>query len=300
MYIHALSGDAEFLRVLASSRFSGTVHSIFERTINLQCDQNGELYTISCNQLDNGPNSLVIDLKRFHETGLKVGDAVSGNGQTLLIGTKMAILTEQAKEWECILPPYPSNIETLQVNTAFMKEYIAAHGKCGGMKKHPGPNTPFEAEMSNMLAQRSVLLREALAARLIDVALGHALGLVGLGPGLTPSGDDFLVGLFSITNMQDAPCCLSCHFLEEMVIKSMQLTNEISYMMVKKAASGQVRESLVQLLQALTNGTLEELTSALETVISIGSSSGTDMALGLICGLELNIEAGGSVCLQKL
>lgn len=297
MQIHALSGDAEFLRVLACSRFSGTVHSIFERTINLHCDQNGELYTIACSQLDNGPNTLVIDLKRFHETGVNVGDEVTGSGQALLIGKKMAILTKQAKEWECILPPYPSNIETLQVNTAFMKEYIAAHGKCGGMKKHPQPMTPFEAEMSNMLTQRSGLLREALAAKRIDVALQHALGLVGLGPGLTPSGDDFLVGLFSITNMQDAPCCLSCHFLEEIVTKSIFLTNEISYMMVKKAASGQVRESLVQLLQAIANGTRDELTGTLEKVIGIGSSSGTDMVLGLICGLELNIEAGGSVCL---
>ncbi|WP_103106659.1 DUF2877 domain-containing protein [Brevibacillus reuszeri] len=299
MHIHALSGDAEFLRILASSSFSGKVHSIFERTINLQCDQNNELYTIACDQLDNGPNTLVLDVKRFHETGLEVGDRVLSQGQTLQIGNKIEIAATQAKEWECTLPPYPSNIETLKVDIAFMKEYIAAHGKCGGMKRNSRPSTPFEAEMSNMLLQRSGLLREALAAGKSEVAVQHALGLVGLGPGLTPSGDDFLVGLFSIANMQGTPYYLSCHFLEEIALKAKQLTNEISYMMVKKAASGQVRESVVSLLQALSKGTVEELLGALEKVLAIGSSSGTDMALGLVCGLELNIEAGGRACLLK-
>lgn len=300
MRLDAKSGDAEFLQRIESSSFSGFVHSIFDRTINIQCFENGELYTIACSQLDNGPNTLVVDRKRFHDAGLAVHDQVMVREKTLLIGNKLAISIEQAKEWECLLPAYPSDITILNKNVTIMKEYVAAHGKTGGMKMASQPASVFEAEVTNLLVSRSGKLRNELAASRWAEAYKQAIGLVGLGPGLTPSGDDFLTGLFSIYNMQNIPCCLPCHFFEDITNSSKNLTNEISCMMVKKAAIGQVRESIVSLLHSLTGGTREEVVLSLGNVLSIGSSSGTDMALGLICGLELNMEAGGNVCLPKL
>lgn len=302
MYIQALSGDAGFLERLARASFSGTVHSIFERTINLTCSENGELYTIGNRQLDNAPNTLVIDVQGFSEMGLSVNDLVTSSVTKLVIGTDLRISTLQATKWEGVLPSYPCDIDGVEVlrrNVAFTKNYVDVYGKTGGMKMSSQPASPFEKEMSRMLIQRAGMLSDDLANNRIESAIQHAISMIGLGPGLTPSGDDFLVGLCSVYKMQNISCYLSCPFFEGIVHASQTLTNEISAITLKKAASGQVRESLNDLLICMVAGSVEELVPALNKIIGIGSSSGTDILLGILCGLERNLEAGGNVCLPK-
>ncbi|KQL45783.1 hypothetical protein AN963_12105 [Brevibacillus choshinensis] len=299
-HAQALSGDAGFVKRIASSRFSGIVHSIFDKTINIQCSENGELYTIACNQLDNGPNTLVVDRKRFQNSGIAVNDQVLVSDGMVSVGKQFTIsCQDHVVRWECVLPAYPSDQGSLLGNVAVMKDYLAAHGKTGGMKKVLQPANVFEAEVSRLLVSRSSQLVEDLAALRWSKAHEHSIGLVGLGPGLTPSGDDFLTGLFSVYHMPNIPRCLPHSFFAEIVLASAQRTNEISFMMLKKAAIGHVRESIVRLLQSIISGTTEEVVLSLGHVLNIGSSSGTDMALGLLSGLELQIEAGGNVCLSK-
>ncbi|KZE52192.1 hypothetical protein AV540_09955 [Brevibacillus parabrevis] len=300
MRIQALSGDADFCKKLASSSFHGFVHSVFERTINLKCLDDNELYTIVCNKLDNGPNTLVIDLPSLSGMEVAEGDPVYGKGDELIVGSGVFICIRQATRWEAHLPSFPCNIDVLRENVAFMKQYVDAKGKTGGMKMSSRPASLFERETSRMLNERAEALSIELAKGNSESASEQAVRLVGLGPGLTPSGDDYLVGLCIVYKMQNIPCYLSCHFFEKVVELSRGLTNEISSITLKKAANGKVRESLVDLLRCLTQGSREELLPALEKVVGIGSSSGTDMALGLICGLERNLEAGGNVCLPKL
>lgn len=303
MYIQALSGDAGFLERLARANFSGTVHSIFERTINLKCSENGELYTIGNHQLDNAPNTLIIDVKGFSELGLSVNaPVITEEDSSLVIGANIRIWTQQATKWEGELPSYPCDIEGVDVlrrNVAFTKNYVDVYGKTGGMKMSSQPASPFEKEMSRMLIQRAGMLSDDLANKRIESATQHAISLIGLGPGLTPSGDDFLVGLCSVYKMQNISSCLSCPFFDEIVRSSQVLTNEISAITLKKAAHGQVRESLNDLLSCMVSGSTEELVPVLDKIIGIGSSSGTDILLGILCGLERNLEAGGNVCLQK-
>ncbi|WP_301171915.1 DUF2877 domain-containing protein [Brevibacillus nitrificans] len=296
---HVLSGDAGFLKRIRSGVFSGSVHSLFDRTINLHCREKEELFTIACVELDNGPNTLVTDRKRFQDLRIAVDDPVFVRDGELFIGQALALSWQQAKRWECKLPAYPVTDQKLRANVAVMKEYVAAHGKPGGLKKASSPVNAFEAEVSSLLGARTSQLYQSLALGRWSEACELAIGLVGLGPGLTPSGDDYLAGLFSVYHLPNAPCCLPYPFFEKFARETGQRTNEISYMMIKKAAVGHVRESIVSLLQAAIEGTAEEVIRSLDKVLSIGSSSGTDMTMGLISGVELQLETGGNVCLSK-
>jgi hypothetical protein len=149
--------------------------------------------------------------------------------------------------------------------------------------------------MSKLLQERTGLLLNDLLNNRMTSALQHAVSLIGLGPGLTPSGDDFLVGLLTIFNTRNSPSFSHKAFCELVVEKAKSLTNEISYMALKKASIGKVRESLIRLIHSLINGTEEDLILSLNKVLNIGSSSGTDIALGLVCGLEANIKVGGRI-----
>ncbi|MHC0038447.1 oxamate carbamoyltransferase subunit AllH family protein [Pseudoneobacillus sp. C159] len=292
---YARSGDVDFIKRIKDSSFSGYIHSTFNRTINLQCFENDELYTIACNQIDNGPNTLVIERERFGDIELAVNTSVITENQKLYIGNQMVISVEKAELWESKLPKYPTNPEIFYKNISKMKEYINLHGKDGGIKKTLKPQSPFDTEMSKIIEERISMLHEALLNKEISDASKSAIRLIGLGPGLTPSGDDYLVGLFTILNISNSPLFCYRTLADLVVHEARTLTNDISYMALKKASVGQTRESIIHLVKSIFTGKDEEFILSLNKVLTIGSTSGTDIALGIYNGLVANMKAGGQV-----
>ncbi|WP_256716272.1 DUF2877 domain-containing protein [Paenibacillus odorifer] len=284
----AKSGDGDFIQRIIHHKFHGFVHSTFNRTINIQCLDRGDLYTIACKGIDNAPNTLIIDLEHFEEADIRVNDIVSSGHSVLSIANKMSITMNGVKRWNCKLPKYPSEADVLIMNVSTMKQYIKLHGNNSRIERAFKSGNPFDDEMSRMLHERTQLLVSELQNKRISTAITHATSLIGLGPGLTPAGDDFLVGLFTVMGIENHQYFSHQSFCEEVVLHAKALTNDISYMALAKAAVGQVRESISDLMEALFRGSEEELLLALDRVLAIGSTSGTDIALGIVAGLEMN------------
>jgi hypothetical protein len=292
---YAISGDSDFIQKIKASEFTGYVHSIFNRTVNVQSLETGELYTVACHEIDNGPNTLVVQVDCFNRINLAINDHVYVEKKVLHIANKLAMTVDKAALWECVLPVYPQNVENLNRNLTKMRDYIDRHGISGGMKKSNHSPTAFEIELSRMLEERTGSLLTELSNNRMSESIEKASKLIGLGPGLTPSGDDFLVGLFTVLNIQKSPNYSFKNFCKEVVKLAKPLTNDISYMAMQKASIGKVRESIVSLVNSILYGTEEDLILSLNKVLKIGSSSGTDIALGIVAGLEANILAGGKV-----
>lgn len=285
----AKSGDDDFIQRIIFHKFLGFVHSTFNRTLNIQCLHSGDLYTIACKGIDNAPNTLIIDLDNFEEADIRVNDMVSSDHSILSIANKMSITIDGIKTWTCILPKYPSVADVLEMNVSTMKQYINLHRNNSRIERAFKSNNSFDDEMSKMLYERTQLLVLELQNKRLSTAITHAASLLGLGPGLTPAGDDFLVGLFTVMGVRTNQYFSYQSFCEEVVLQAKALTNDISYMALAKAAVGQVRESISDLMEALFSGSEEELICSLRRVLAIGSTSGTDISLGIIAGLEMNM-----------
>ena len=148
----------------------------------------------------------------------------------------------------------------------------------------------FEHDVSAALAARSGRLCNALLRRNIDDARIHAKSMIGLGPGLTPSGDDYLVGLFAVLNVLRSPSqTLRCECLE-MIVGAEFATNAISYAALSKAATGRVRAIISELIERLMHGTENDFLAPLARVLAIGSTSGSDIVAGIVSGLRLQLE----------
>jgi hypothetical protein len=292
---YAISGDSDFIQKIKENEFTGYVHSIFNRTVNIQSLENGELYTVACPEIDNGPNTLVIQIDYFSTLNLSINDHVYVDKNILHISNKLVMAVDKATLWKSILPEYPQNVECLNRNLTKMRDYIDNHGIGGGMKKSNHSTTAYEIELSRMLEEGSRALLTELFNNRMSESIEKASKLIGLGPGLTPSGDDFLVGLFTVLNIQKSPRHSLKDFGKEVVKLAKPLTNDISYMAMQKASIGKVRESIISLINSIFYGTEEDLILSLNKVLKIGSSSGTDIALGILTGLEANKIAGGKV-----
>lgn len=115
--------------------------------------------------------------------------------------------------------------------------------------------------------------------------LGH---LVGYGRGLTPSGDDFILGVLLVLNR--------CHFPEweravignlnnRIILSARKKTTSISACLIECAAAGQADERLILALDYLVSVHDDE-TAAIEGIKNWGSSSGEDALAGMVTSLD--------------
>lgn len=101
--------------------------------------------------------------------------------------------------------------------------------------------------------------------------------LAGLGPGLTPSGDDVIGGVLFARRVLAGPA-------EEPrlgAIAEAMRTNGIARAFLRWAARGQALSPVHDLLRATTTGDLAAARAAGRALGTVGESSGADFALGL-------------------
>jgi hypothetical protein len=111
--------------------------------------------------------------------------------------------------------------------------------------------------------------------------------LIGLGSGLTPSGDDFVGGmLFSIKILQSAyPELVSMSgFFPIEVYRSK--THLISFTLLGDLANGHAIEPLHQIINGLLSGkAIESIYPFILQLTQVGNSTGWDMLAGFLTGL---------------
>lgn len=111
-----------------------------------------------------------------------------------------------------------------------------------------------------------------------------AARLIGFGPGLTPAGDDILLGYLAIyAHMGGEKKRLFA--LRNAVIKNLPRTTDISAQMLRDAVSGYFSDRAARVVAALCRGELESLDVLLPRLMETGATSGSDMAAGMYAAL---------------
>ena len=115
-----------------------------------------------------------------------------------------------------------------------------------------------------------------------------ARSMIGLGPGVTPSGDDILIGfLMSLwSRAKENPARLSfLHTFGEILMRIAAQTSEISRTYLYHATQGHFSSSLSNLAEAIASN--RNVESATQMAMRVGHSSGMDAVTGLLMGLRL-------------
>ena len=154
------------------------------------------------------------------------------------------------------------------------------------------------------LLARLKQLRESIHQQALDQTTTLIESLLGLGRGLTPSGDDVTIGLLlmlthvkgkhpeqsggrpstSLRSAQDAPAAQSKDALvavkHRVVESAYQRTTTISANLIECAANGEADERLINVIDGLVTGTPSR-DDCVECVIGWGNSSGLDALIGM-------------------
>lgn len=281
--------DTAFKRALQANVFEARVHSVFEHVINLdRCT--GDLFTLAARGMDNAPCTAIVDIDNFTGAGIAVDEPVVAIEGVLHVGERLVLHLESASIWQARLPRYTATPRLMSDQLRAARSYLARHEVRGGMSVQGGVEGAFALEVATALEHRSTSLLNALAEQRHADACRYAVSMLGLGPGLTPSGDDFLVGLFAVLNVAGSPCHGLLDGGTAVLKNATDATNAISLAALTAAADGRVRESIAALIDTLMHGTTTTLDEPLWRVLAIGASSGADLVAGIVAGLELNLQ----------
>jgi hypothetical protein len=158
------------------------------------------------------------------------------------------------------------------------------------------PNEALEVNFNNRFVEKSwPAVHGMILANLANdtsLIITHAKSLVGLGEGLTPSGDDFLGGFFFARQVlyQYYPTAIDLPFCtySEFILHSKPLTNLISYTILKDHVGGNSVAPLHQFTNGLLRGeSFEQLYLHAEKIIALGHSTGWDLLTGFLAGMSV-------------
>ena len=149
------------------------------------------------------------------------------------------------------------------------------------------------APLEGGLVARTGGLVAALVSSDLDAASEHARGLVGLGPGLTPSGDDLLCGALAAIHtlaprlaLRDLDA-LASDLGERLLVDAADRTTALSATLLLHAHRGQLARPARAVLRGLLGRT--PVSPALDALLTVGHSSGRDLAVGLSLGAHVTL-----------
>jgi hypothetical protein len=126
-------------------------------------------------------------------------------------------------------------------------------------------------------------LRGAVRRADLEAALRTATRLIGLGPGLTPAGDDVMAGTIAGLVLLGHPSAE--RFAAAVYALAAGRTTELSRALLRHAACGRVSGEYAAVLHGLVGE--RPLAPAVAGLLATGSTSGRAMALGLCTAIDL-------------
>ena len=258
-----------------------TVHSVYKKTVNLQAGE--RLLALQAASSPMSPISIItdMDVRAFEVLPVKPGQQVSIATVDFWCRPKKVCCTRLT----CPPGPFPCKELLSRVRQA------VASSQAGIFRLLFCDSTEGQAitgkeEYSLILAaagSRILQCSECLEQHLYGDAAKHLAGLIGLGIGLTPSGDDFLCGVLAGLILRGEENHPFAHALCREITSRRFDTNDISRAFL---------DCSVQHHFSLAVNSLTDLPSAdriLNVFSDIGHSSGIDTLCGVAYGLSAEV-----------
>ena len=278
------------------------VHSIYERTINLMLD--GQLIALQIADSPVSPISIILPL---NETGLgrlkiKSNSPVSIGGTNLLIGKNIISLDHAYDVYDDTL--YEHNLSTSLRDVVW--KLIISSGRDGFSTLVKSQNTPDDIALS--YAKKKLTYAESICCAMtsgnsadeptksnqLNKMCDSLSDLIGVGTGLTPSGDDFMTGVLS--TFKAFPQCFNSRLISSLsnsICSRRNNTNEISSAFIDCALRGQFSKAIIDLYDSLCLDNVQspgieqdKIDNLLDSFLDIGHTSGIDTLTGIFWSMK--------------
>lgn len=291
--LEAIILDRDFYKLLKSSNKSlGTIHSIYSKVINFTNERS--IYSIVSPFIDNGPSFLKVKNKDidFTKLPIKVGEHVFKSGNLIHLSYGLTIrLSEKIMIWDVGFKGRENiNKDIIKKNISLFNKRILKEGKPGGTR-YFYLNNWLKLDYMPLIIEKELARRIENFLHAIDrdsLSQRELYSLIGFGMGLTPAGDDFLVGFISVLRfVQSAYSKKLMKKITSLIYIDELSTTDISKHILGNALEGKFVESVPRLVNSLLEDDKHRLDISISNIFKIGSSSGLDLSIGIVVALSL-------------
>jgi len=289
MQLHAASiGEA-----VQRENFDALIQSVFDSAVNLRLADEDRLITMLISDHYELPQGIRLATKNLSLQSLAIGhQAASRGGMLRFDSSPLSIDLRGAQIWRCRVRDLnmDMSLPTIQKAWSTALNFLTKGQRLKSTEIIA--DDLFQIDTGSALSQRMSrpVMGLIAAAEQFDIkgSIHAAEKMIGLGPGVTPSGDDiligFLAGLWSMAGQNQTQLSFIRSFGNE-IIQIAKQTSEISRTYLYHAAHGQFSSSLSTLAEAISTGNGVE--QATQEVMRVGHSSGMDSVTGLLVGLSV-------------
>lgn len=282
--------------------FTATIHSVFRSALNLHLTNTPYLITLlSADQPDLPQGIRLATPPDFSFERFRPGEAATCAARLLRFAS-WTIDLRGASPWESNLSAASANLDIPAILAAWQTTWQLLNERQHRLQTAIVAEELLEVRPSspnNLRTAIAMPLHNLLAATQrydLPAAMTSLRPLIGLGPGLTPSGDDLLVGYLTglwCLAQNDSQRIAFVRSLGNAIHSLANQTNEISRTYLFHAGRGQVSSTLTALAQAICHGKdQDQLLPLFTAAAKSGHSSGTDAITGLLFGLLVWIDSG--------
>ena len=254
---------------------------IFDRAINLM-DADAEIISVVQPGIGAGPFAIVIDTERPFPDVIASNASVRKMAASLQLGS-LLIDIKDAALWH----PRP-NWDALRRQTAVWQTQLPAlQAAIAQQQQRLTAGSP--AHFAAAFNEATAAVLQALAQQDKAYLALAVANCAGLGPGLTPAGDDFLLGLLLglWATRPEAEVVAWARLVGETAVPR---TTQLSAAWLKTAALGEAALPWHHLANALLEST--EWETAVNTILNTGATSGIAALLGFIAAATTKVKTG--------
>jgi hypothetical protein len=295
MTFRATRASSLVLSTLTSRLRRGRVHSSFRRTVNVLCD---DMTWLSLHPPEVPLHAYCIAVEGWDSIddggflGARAGASATVSDSSIMLGEDGASIDlEHTEVWQSRLEHvYGLDPARITEMSRDLSRLIAGRpteswflSVVDGQRRPV--RKPLEAMMRAKIAATVVQLQDSWISGGLERALEAMERIVGLGTGLTPSGDDFLTGFLG------ASYCFAYEDRFRAAVFSnmaspLGRTSMPAFFMLKAALVGHYPEPLSNLLRMLARGGIETVKLAVDRLNGLGATSGHDMLAGVLAWFQ--------------
>ena len=244
-------------------------------------------------ELHPGPLTINVPAARHAYTEIKPGDLVKIEfGRLSHQDHNLVISAQHLNAWQPRPPAFPAlprpDLHKRLVSAA---EHITHSDQLGGLTDLlpnllpiPGQPSTGAVQIPHWYEKIRILVQDTNEHQ----SPASIIELLGTGPGLTPSGDDFIIGFLLAQSRWGH--MLPAHenhdqFNQQIVSAAYQKTTTLSANLIECAAQGLADQRLISALDWLVSETPDDI-QVIDDLLTWGSSSGGDAFVGFVAVLS--------------
>jgi hypothetical protein len=267
---------------------------VFEKACNIESNT-GEVISLVGSEVGDGPLNIIVPAIPF-KMHVRVGMRVAIRGSRLVF-KDLVVEVNGARTWDPV-PPWKTIQRALNDDTRFIDlivKTLREDSPAGSLAKLVVNGETPDSPTSNLILDRArspaAILSRALLTGDLERCVEGVHGLAGLGEGLTPSGDDFMLGCILAVWAADLKQSQGL-LVSRIPSEAAERTSSLSASWLRAAARGECSAAWHRLFASLLGSDSYEIRAAVKRLISEGHTSGADALAGFVCTLQ---EYGSAV-----